>query len=411
MTDQPSGAGTAAELGRRRGRVGFRRRPPSVRGVRPRRRRRAGRGPGRPARTGPPGARRGGSARVRATVRRARPSTVSSRQDRMSGPPSATGSPRFSRVRCTRARSGGCWSRSNGSGSSSRSRLPTTWTSTHPSITRPTSARCSVRTPSRSPRTGATCRSGTTGGRERSSCPAPRWSARPVNARRQPTPSRRSVPVGVSTSRPNWASWSACRPAKAIGSRPMPSATMCSGSCSSTTGRPAISKPGSTYRSGRSSASLSPPRSPNGSPRSPRWTRPRTPLPDQVPAPLEYLRVSGDAGYDLTYEIVAQRRGGLPAALRDDVLVARPDARAPHRQRRVVAHRRPVRVGHRVGPAARPARLAARAELGWAGAVDVGGAQRTFLEDGDEVTLRATARGRIGRIALGEVTGRILPAR
>ena len=36
---------------------------------------------------------------------------------------------------------------------------------------------------------------------------------------------------------------------------------------------------------------------------------------------------------------------------------------------------------------------------------------RTFLEDGDTVTIRATAPGSLGgRIALGEVTGTILPA-
>ena len=39
----------------------------------------------------------------------------------------------------------------------------------------------------------------------------------------------------------------------------------------------------------------------------------------------------------------AQRRGGQPAAVRRDVLVARPDARAPDRERRLAAHRRPVR--------------------------------------------------------------------
>jgi fumarylacetoacetase len=52
-------------------------------------------------------------------------------------------------------------------------------------------------------------------------------------------------------------------------------------------------------------------------------------------------------------------------------------------------------------------------ELCWGGnePFTVAGGQRTFLEDGDEVTLRATAPGAGGgRIALGEVTGRILPA-
>ena len=52
-------------------------------------------------------------------------------------------------------------------------------------------------------------------------------------------------------------------------------------------------------------------------------------------------------------------------------------------------------------------------ELSWGGTEPFGGPDgpRTFLEDGDTVTIRATAPGAGGgRIALGEVTGTILPA-
>jgi fumarylacetoacetase len=51
-------------------------------------------------------------------------------------------------------------------------------------------------------------------------------------------------------------------------------------------------------------------------------------------------------------------------------------------------------------------------ERSWAGAepFTAGGRERTFLEDGDTVTLRATAPGANGgRIALGEVTGTVAP--
>jgi fumarylacetoacetase len=51
-------------------------------------------------------------------------------------------------------------------------------------------------------------------------------------------------------------------------------------------------------------------------------------------------------------------------------------------------------------------------ELSWGGRepFTAAGEQRTFLEDGDTVTLRATAPGALGgRIALGEVTGTVLP--
>ncbi|MDQ1658736.1 MAG: fumarylacetoacetase [Cryptosporangiaceae bacterium] len=53
-------------------------------------------------------------------------------------------------------------------------------------------------------------------------------------------------------------------------------------------------------------------------------------------------------------------------------------------------------------------------ELTWGGAepVRVGDGQRTFLEDGDEVAISATAPGEGGsRIGFGEVTGRVVPAK
>jgi fumarylacetoacetase len=49
-------------------------------------------------------------------------------------------------------------------------------------------------------------------------------------------------------------------------------------------------------------------------------------------------------------------------------------------------------------------------ELSWGGREPFGDG-RTFLEDGDTVTLRASAPGAGGgRIALGEVTGTVTPA-
>ena len=54
-------------------------------------------------------------------------------------------------------------------------------------------------------------------------------------------------------------------------------------------------------------------------------------------------------------------------------------------------------------------------ELTWSGTEPVtldDGAQRTFLEDGDTITLRATAPGPDGAvIGLGECVGTVLPAR
>jgi fumarylacetoacetase len=62
---------------------------------------------------------------------------------------------------------------------------------------------------------------------------------------------------------------------------------------------------------------------------------------------------------------------------------------------------------------AEPGQRGSLLELSWGGAEPFtsGGRERTFLEDGDTVTLRATAPGTNGgRIAFGEVTGTILPA-
>ncbi len=53
-------------------------------------------------------------------------------------------------------------------------------------------------------------------------------------------------------------------------------------------------------------------------------------------------------------------------------------------------------------------------ELSWGGRepLTVNGEERTFLQDGDEVTLTATATTSAGtKIGLGSVSGRILPAR
>jgi fumarylacetoacetase len=54
-------------------------------------------------------------------------------------------------------------------------------------------------------------------------------------------------------------------------------------------------------------------------------------------------------------------------------------------------------------------------ELTWSGTEPVtldDGSQRTFLEDGDTITLRATAPGPDGSVlGLGECVGTVLPAR
>ncbi|KRF01379.1 fumarylacetoacetase [Nocardioides sp. Soil777] len=137
-----------------------------------------------------------------------------------------------------------------------------------------------------------------------------------------------------------------------------------------------------------------------------------TDLPGQDPEPLDYLRVDGPAGLDITVEVVL-----------DGEVVSRPPYAAMYwSPAQMLAHTTvngaTVRTGDLwasgtiSGPDAD--QRGSLLELSWGGKepFTAGGRERTFLEDGDEVTLRYTAPGTSGRrIALGEVTGRIVPAR
>jgi len=136
----------------------------------------------------------------------------------------------------------------------------------------------------------------------------------------------------------------------------------------------------------------------------------RVDLPGQDPAPLDYLAVEGPAGYDVELEVLlngttvtrppyasmywspAQMLAHLTvngASLRTGDLFASGTVSGPQRDQR-----------------------GSFLELSWGGTEPFGPDGRTFLEDGDVVTLRATAPGSLGgRIALGEVTGTVLPAR
>ena len=137
----------------------------------------------------------------------------------------------------------------------------------------------------------------------------------------------------------------------------------------------------------------------------------RVDLPGQDPEPLEYLRVGPGAGYDIAFEV-----------LLNGETVARPPYSSMYwSPAQMLAHMTvngaSLRVGDLFasGTVSGPERdqRGSFLELSWGGREPFGvaGRERTFLEDGDEVTIRATAPGaRGGRIALGDVTGRILPA-
>ncbi|HEX6248280.1 MAG TPA: fumarylacetoacetase [Nocardioidaceae bacterium] len=138
----------------------------------------------------------------------------------------------------------------------------------------------------------------------------------------------------------------------------------------------------------------------------------RVDLPGQDPEPLEYLRVGDRAGYDIEMEVV----------LNGETVSRPPYSTMYWAPAQMLAHMTVNGASLRVGDlfasgtvsGPEPDQRGSFLELSWGGQEPfaTAGGERTFLEDGDEVTVRATAPGaRGGRIALGEVTGRILPPR
>jgi fumarylacetoacetase len=136
----------------------------------------------------------------------------------------------------------------------------------------------------------------------------------------------------------------------------------------------------------------------------------RVPLPGQHPEPLGYLRVEEPAGYDIDFEV----------ELNGETVSRPPYSSMYWSAAQMLAHLTvngaSLRVGdlYASGTVSGPGReqRGSFLELSWGGAepFTAAGEQRTFLEDGDVVTIRATAPGaRGGRIALGEVTGTVLP--
>ncbi|MFC4783052.1 fumarylacetoacetase [Nocardioides sp. MAHUQ-72] len=137
-------------------------------------------------------------------------------------------------------------------------------------------------------------------------------------------------------------------------------------------------------------------------------------LPGQDPRPLDYLSPDTARGLDIDVEVVL-----------DGQVVSRPPYRTMYwSPAQMLAHTTvngaSLRTGDLYGSGtvsgAEPGQRGSFLELSWGGkepfGTDLWDGGRTFLEDGDEVTLRYTAPGTGGgRIALGEVTGRIEPAR
>lgn len=138
----------------------------------------------------------------------------------------------------------------------------------------------------------------------------------------------------------------------------------------------------------------------------------KVPTPTQHPTPLPYLRMDPPWGLDVDLEVIWNGH-----------VVSRPPYREMYwSPAQMLAHLTVNGAATRTGdlfasgtisgPDA--AQRGAFIELTWGASapVDVGGQARTFLCDGDTVTLRGSATGPGGvRIDFGEVTATILPAR
>ncbi|WP_410871126.1 fumarylacetoacetase [Nocardia sp. A7] len=140
-------------------------------------------------------------------------------------------------------------------------------------------------------------------------------------------------------------------------------------------------------------------------------TEARVPLPTQDPEPLPYLRGVGDFGLDID----------LSVAWNGEVVARPPYARMYWSPAQMLAHLTANGASIRPGDlyasgtisGPEPTQRGSFIELSWGGTqpITVDDQQRTFLADGDEVTITATAPGTDGRpIGLGRVSGRILPA-
>jgi fumarylacetoacetase len=138
----------------------------------------------------------------------------------------------------------------------------------------------------------------------------------------------------------------------------------------------------------------------------------RVPLPGQDPQPLDYLRGAQDWGLDV--DLVVEWNGEE---------VSRPPYRDMYwSPAQMLAHMTVNGAATRTGDLFASGTVSghekrqrgAFVELTWGGRepIMVKGEERTFLLDGDEVTISATAPGPNGtRIGFGEVSGTVLPSR
>ncbi len=145
----------------------------------------------------------------------------------------------------------------------------------------------------------------------------------------------------------------------------------------------------------------------------------RVPPPTQDPAPLPYLRSQHDWALDIHLEVLLTPVGGEPellAATNFRGMYWTPAQQLAHATANGAAVRPGDLYASGTVSGSDPASYGSLIELTWRGERPlrlVGGAQRTFLQDGDTVIMRGWCGGRGGapRVGFGEVRGTVLPAR
>lgn len=142
----------------------------------------------------------------------------------------------------------------------------------------------------------------------------------------------------------------------------------------------------------------------------------RVPTPQRVRPLLPYLKEQRPGLYDIDLEVALEPEGG------EETVIARTSYREMYySSAQQLAHHTtsacPMRVGDLLGSGtiSGPERMSCGSllELSWGGKEPVelkGGSTRDFIEDGDTLTLRGSARCEEYRIGFGACIGKVLPA-
>ncbi|CAN5561187.1 hypothetical protein BH24ACT15_BH24ACT15_27700 [soil metagenome] len=132
----------------------------------------------------------------------------------------------------------------------------------------------------------------------------------------------------------------------------------------------------------------------------------------------DYLQVHGDWALDLTLEVVLEPQGGTGQEVITRVSLADMYWTMPQQLAHVTVNGAVLRPGDLFGsgtvsgPERGTEGSLLEMSLGGQQPVAVAGVSRTFLQDGDIVTLRGHGRGTAGgRLQLGQVQGQVLPVR